>query len=80
MEHFTINPTAGPGIGGKGLIHVHRDGSASQGKGGKYRRSPSFESAFDLSRRDLDMLEFHRRNLIEAREAYAEAYESIMDL
>ncbi|KAJ0124787.1 hypothetical protein J7T55_006128 [Diaporthe amygdali] len=34
VEHFTVRPTDGPGDG-KGNIHVHRDGSWTQGAGGK---------------------------------------------
>ncbi|KAG6354948.1 hypothetical protein INS49_004029 [Diaporthe citri] len=34
VEHFTVKPTKGDGVG-KGNIHVHRDGSWTQGAGGK---------------------------------------------
>ena len=57
--------------GRKETAHVTKSGKVTIGAGGKgaLRRS--------ISARDLDVLDFHRRNFVEARDFYADALEAV---
>ena len=67
-KHVDFIPT-----GRTETAHVTKSGVVTIGAGGKgalRRRS--------LSERDLDVLDFHRRSFLEARDAYADALEAIL--
>ena len=57
--------------GRKETAHVTKSGKVTIGTGGngQLRRS--------ISARDLDVLDFHRRNFVEARDLYADALEAM---
>ena len=73
MEHITIEPS-----GGGKKIHAYRDGIFTQGDERRpASRSPS--PSRKGGKRDLELLELHRRNFIAARDAYADAQDLVFD-